>query len=276
MREPAFWWRPAGLASGLLAPLGRDLRRGRGGADGAARAARRHAGDLRRQSHARRRRQDADRDRGGADAATRPDARPFLLSRGYGGALPGRCRSIRRGTAPPRSATSRCCWRASRRPSWRATASAGADAARAAGAGVDRDGRRLPEPGPRQGLLASLVVDGRARHRQRPGVSGRAAARAAGGAASPRAGAAGGRRRARRASAVAARPRGARPAGVPRPAGAGRGGARRADGPAGAGLRRHRRSGKILRHARAAPASTSAPRVASPIITATGGPRRAT
>ena len=35
----------------------------------------------------------------------------------------GRCRSIRRGTAPMTSATSRCCWRASRRPSWRGTAS---------------------------------------------------------------------------------------------------------------------------------------------------------
>ena len=36
MREPAFWWRPAGLAAGLLCAAGRDLWRGRGAADGAA------------------------------------------------------------------------------------------------------------------------------------------------------------------------------------------------------------------------------------------------
>ena len=46
-----------------------------------------------------------------------------LPHRGYGGALAGPVGSIRRGTARATSATSRCCSRAWRRPSWRAIAS---------------------------------------------------------------------------------------------------------------------------------------------------------
>ena len=60
-----------GLAAGLAGAAAARLRRDRGAAHGAARRARRRAGDLRRQFHPRRRRQDADRDRAGADAGRR-------------------------------------------------------------------------------------------------------------------------------------------------------------------------------------------------------------
>ena len=67
MREPAFWWRPG--AGKLLAPLGaftaRSPRR-----DGNAGRECRRSGDLRRQSHRRRRRQDPGR------AGGRPPASP--------------------------------------------------------------------------------------------------------------------------------------------------------------------------------------------------------
>ena len=144
-------------------------------------AARRHAGCLRRQPDGGRRRQDAGGDCGGADAGG-GDRRPFLLSRGYGGALRGRCGSIRRGTALPTWATNRCCWRASRRPSWRATASPARRRARG-GRRRHRDGRRLPESGAAKGPLRP-GGGWPARHRQRPGVSGRSVARAAGSATS--------------------------------------------------------------------------------------------
>ena len=106
---------------------------------------------------------------------------------------PVRCGSIRRSIARPTSATSRCCWRAPRRPSSRATACKGAQAAVAAGAQRHRHGRRLPEPVAGQGFFRPR---GRcaARHRQRPRHSRRTAARAARRAARSRAGADRGRR----------------------------------------------------------------------------------
>ena len=100
---------------------------------------------------ARRRRQDADRDRGGATAGRRRPAAVRAQPRLWRRAARTASGSIRRAIARARSATSRCCWRAWRRPSWRATASPAPHAARAAGADVDRDGRRLAESGADQG-----------------------------------------------------------------------------------------------------------------------------
>ena len=88
MREPAFWWRPPGLAAGLLSPVAAIYGAVAGGAHGAAGMPRRRAGDLHRQPDGRRRRQDADRDRGRAMLAA-AGRRPFLLTRGYGGASAG-------------------------------------------------------------------------------------------------------------------------------------------------------------------------------------------
>ena len=122
MREPSFWWREAGLASALLAPLAvvyGAVARLRLGAPG------RRAGvpvvcvgNL---------------TVGGAGktptalAVTRlltpAGERPVFLSRGYGGRLAGPLRVDPARHRAPTSATSRFCWRAWRRPSSRAIAS---------------------------------------------------------------------------------------------------------------------------------------------------------
>ena len=111
MREPAFWWRPA-------SPDRSCWRRSRAlyGAVAAHRlrrngARRRHARDLRRQLSRRRRRQDADRARAGKLLRELGET-PVVLSRGYRGTLRGPVRVDPHGTAPPMSATSRCCLRA--------------------------------------------------------------------------------------------------------------------------------------------------------------------
>ena len=89
MREPAFWWREAGLAAGLLAPVAACYGAIAARRMAAGRRARRRAGDLRRQFHPRRRRQDADRAVARENAASTPASKPFCLSRGYGGSLAG-------------------------------------------------------------------------------------------------------------------------------------------------------------------------------------------
>ncbi len=120
MREPAFWWRPG--RGGFLSPLA--------GIYGAVAARRMNSpgrsvgvpviclGNL---------------TVGGAgktpaaiavaQVLLAAHAHPYFLSRGYGGRLRVRCGSMRRCIPPPTSATSRYCWRGSRRPSSRATAS---------------------------------------------------------------------------------------------------------------------------------------------------------
>ena len=136
MREPAFWWRPAGTGGRpAVAARPRSTARSRRGA-WRSRAARAGMpviciGNLTWAAPARRRPRSRWR-----EFSTRPAAGRSCSAAAMAARSPGRCGSIRRAIAPPRSATSRCCWRASRRPSWRATASAGADAARAAGADV--------------------------------------------------------------------------------------------------------------------------------------------
>ena len=155
MREPAFWWRKPGLAAGLLAPAAACY-----GAVAARRMARPGA-------------------RAGVPvlcvgnftlggAGKTPAAmtlakmlqeageRPFCLSRGYGGSLAGPKRvdaAYRR--APRKSATRRCCWRAWRRPSSRATASPARAAAQRGRRQRHRHGRRLAECVARQGFHAS-------------------------------------------------------------------------------------------------------------------------
>ena len=116
MRAPASGGsKPGALRPALLSPLARDLRRRRGAAAGAAGRARRRPGDLHRQSDRRRRRQDADRDRDRATAdrcgrtADVPHPRLWRKARRTGA---GRAGAHRRA----KSATSRCCSRASRRP----------------------------------------------------------------------------------------------------------------------------------------------------------------
>ena len=134
--------RPSGgagrrLRPALLAPLCRSSMAPSPRARLATRpGARRHSGDLRRQSHRRRRRQDADRDRRGADAAHGRAASRFSDPRLWR-QLAGPLRVDRDAPhAPPKSATSRCCWRAPRRPSWRMTAWPARRWPRAAGATV--------------------------------------------------------------------------------------------------------------------------------------------
>jgi len=160
MREPSFWWRKEGLTSGLLSPLAAVY-----GVVAAQRMARPAASPEFPWSAsaislwaAPVRHRPRSQWRG---SWTPPDARPFVLSRGYGGnAHRSGGRSIRRGIAPPRSAMSRYCWPGSPPTMVARDRAAGADAARAAGAGsiVMDDGFQSP------GLhkdRSILVVDGR-------------------------------------------------------------------------------------------------------------------
>ncbi len=131
MREPAFWWRRAGLSRRLAGAAGARLWRGRGAAHGMTRRARRSAGAVRGKFHAWRRRQDADRHDARKNARGR--RRASVLSQ------PRLWRQRRRSEtggcscrpSPRKSATRRCCWRAWRRPSSRATASPAPQLARA-------------------------------------------------------------------------------------------------------------------------------------------------
>ncbi len=255
MREPAFWWRAAGLAAALLAPAAAVY--------GAA-AARRMA-------------------RSGAQAGVpvicagnftlggtgkTPTAimlakmlaeageRPFCLSRGYGGSEPGpklvdaerrfRRAGRRRSAVAGARGADRHCARARGR--------------RGAGQGARRQrhrhGRRLAE------CFARQKLDARghrrpARHRQRQGVPRRSAAGAARSAACALRRAAGGRRR--RGPARSDRTR-AQPAGVSRPARARSFRARRFEGAQSVRLCRHRRSGEVLRdRARGRPCARALP-----------------
>ena len=124
------------------------------------------------------------------DAAGR---RPFVLSRGYGGALagsgagrsgaPSRGRGRRRAAAAGAVRAHHRCARPRRRRGRRARGRRR----------LDRDGRRLPESGAAQGPF-DPGGGWPPRHRQRQGVSGGSAAGAAREPASPRPGPAGGRR----------------------------------------------------------------------------------
>ena len=160
MREPAFWWRKPGPPPALLAPFAAIY-----GAVAARRMAKAGA-------------------RAGVQvvcignptvggAGKTPTAiavarllaaageQPVLLTpRLWRAARRARCRSIRDSTTPPRSATSRCCLRASRPPSLRATGLPGAAAAVAAGADVIvmDDGFQNPSLAKD---FSVLVVDGR-------------------------------------------------------------------------------------------------------------------
>ncbi len=159
MREPAFWWREAGLAAGLLAPAAACY-----GAIAARRMAKAGAragvpvlcvGNF---------------TLGGAGktptalwlAKMLKDAgeRPFCLSRGYGGSIAGPKLVDATPIAPRKSATRRCCWRAWRRRSSRTTAWPGPrpHARRGASVVVMDDGLQNPSLA-KDFTLA--VVDGR-------------------------------------------------------------------------------------------------------------------
>ena len=166
MRAPAFWWREPGHRSALLAPFAAIY-----GAIAARRLAQPGArvgipvicvgnptvGGAGKTPTAHRDRQTADR---GRRAAGVPDARLWRRARR------ARCRSIpapRAGT----SATSRCCSRASRRPSSRATAwpARGSRAERGASVIVMDDGfqnpslaKDLSDPGRRRGAASAMAA----------------------------------------------------------------------------------------------------------------------
>ncbi len=246
MREPSFWWREAGIASALLAPLAAvygavaELRLDRRGRRAGAPVV--CIGNL---------------TVGGAGktptalAVARMLAaageRPVFLSRGYGGALagpvevaPARHHARDVGDEPLLLARAAPTIVARDRV-------AGAAMAVAAGASVIvmDDGFQNPSLAKD---FSVLVVDGTARHRQRPGDSGRSAAGAARGPACPRPCAARGRHIAARLAGRAGRAC-ARPCDLSGSAATGRGRPRRARRQPGARLCRHRRPGEILCHA---------------------------
>ena len=246
MREPGFWWRKPGLAAGLLAPAASLLRRDRRAAYGASGRARRRAGHLRRKLHARRRRQDADRDHAREDAAATRASGVFCLSRGYGGSVAGpklrrcACRHGRAGRRRGAAAGARGADRGGARPRRR----------RASGAGGGRASVIVMDDGLQNASLAKdftiAVIDARRGIGNRSRVSRRASARAARGAARAH-------RRAcwwsatatARARSIAAAPHLPVFHGRLAPdaaAVAALHGAQRA------GLRRHRRSGQVFRH----------------------------
>ena len=121
MREPSFWWRPAGLSSGLLSPLAavygavaasRMSRPGRLPVSPSSALAIRHwAAPARHLPRLPWRR-----------CLRRPAAGRSCSAAVMAGRLPARSGSIPRVIVRPTSVTNRCCWRGSHPPSWRATA----------------------------------------------------------------------------------------------------------------------------------------------------------
>ena len=199
--------------------------------------------------------------------------RPAFLTRGYGGTQAGPLQvDPARASRARMWATSRCCWRAPRRPSWRATACKGARLAVDAGASVIvmDDGFQNPSLAKD---FSVLVVDARR------GI-GNGRVIPAGPLRAPLAAQLGGRTRWSWSGPARAAPMWRRPrarASIPVFAARLAAGCRLHRGARrrpGARLCRHRRSGEILRHAAPTPASRSRRRGAFPIIIATRGRRR--